>query len=329
VLRAATVAERQVERLVRIVDDLLDVSRVSRGRIDIRPEPVDVAGAIERALESARPLLAARRHTVAWQTPDPPLSVLADPLRFEQMLVNLLTNAAKYSEPDGRVEITAIADEGQVEIGVRDRGVGLEPEELEAIFELFVQIDDSLSRSEGGLGIGLPLVRQLAKLHGGTVHATSPGRGQGSVFVLRLPRSLVPGRGQAAPAPVSHAAPPRRRILLVDDNQDAVELMSDVLRARGHHVEVAHDADEALALAGRESFEIAFLDIGLPGVSGYALAPRLRQALAPRPCVLVAVTGYGQPEDVSAARAAGFDHHFVKPVSLAQLEALINSQTPG
>jgi CheY-like chemotaxis protein/anti-sigma regulatory factor (Ser/Thr protein kinase) len=258
---------------------------------------------------------------VVWERPPAGLTVQADPLRFEQMLVNLLTNAAKYSEPEGRIEVTAAADGDMVEIGVRDQGLGLDPEALEAIFELFVQVDDSLSRSEGGLGIGLPLVRQLAMLHGGTIHATSEGRGKGSLFVLRLPR------GEGAPVARSSAVPaPRargRRILLVDDNEDAVELMRDVLTARGHHVQVAHDAEEALELARDEKFEIAFLDIGLPGVSGYSLAPKLRAALAPEECFLVAVTGYGQPEDVSQAKAAGFDRHFVKPVSLSQLEALI------
>jgi signal transduction histidine kinase len=349
--RTGGIIQRQVERLVRIVDDLLDVSRVSRGRIEIRPEPVDVAVAIERALESSQPLLDARRHRIDWTRPATPLYALADPVRFEQMLTNLLTNAAKYSGEEGRIVVQAYVDGETVVVSVKDNGIGIAVDMLDSIFELFVQIDDSLSRSEGGLGIGLPLVRQLAQMHGGTVTAVSPGPGRGSEFILRLPaaqasriletpisavarkpaRTETPARAAkpaAAPAPsggrpatatASKVKP--RRVMLVDDNQDVVELIAHALTVRGHDVRSCYDGLEAVKVAQEFQPEVAFLDIGLPGIDGYEVARRLR-ALG-RGMLLVAITGYGQPEDQTRAMDAGFDEHVIKPVSLTTVEEFL------
>jgi PAS domain S-box-containing protein len=338
--RAGGIIHRQVERLVRIVDDLLDVSRVSRGRIEIRPEPVDVSVAVERAIESTQPLIDARRHRLDWTRPPAPLFVHADPVRFEQMMTNLLTNAAKYSGEQGRITVVATADGDTVVVSVKDDGIGIAVDMLDSIFELFVQIDDSLSRSEGGLGIGLPLVRQLAQMHGGTVSAVSAGPGRGSEFILRLPvarparagagnghgaagkdgtAAAAPGRANGPAANVSAAA--RRRVLLVDDNQDVVELIAHALTARGHEVRACFDGLEALRVARDFAPEVAFLDIGLPGIDGYEVARRLREQSSRM--LLVAITGYGQPEDMSRALAAGFDEHAIKPVSLTTVERFL------
>jgi signal transduction histidine kinase len=316
--RAGNVVLRQVERLVRIVDDLLDVSRVSRGRIEIRPEAVDVGAAIDRALESTSHMLEVRRHTLVWERPAQPLWVRADPLRFEQMLTNLLTNAAKYTGTAGQIVIAARADGEFVEVAVRDNGIGIAPSKLDSIFELFVQIDDSLSRSEGGLGIGLPLVRQLALIHGGTVLALSEGLGKGSEFVVRLPAARAPER----PA-VKVVRPPSRprRVLLVDDNIDAVELICHGLERRGHKVAQAHDGISAIGVADDFAPEVAFLDIGLPGCDGYEVARQLRARMPA--CRLIAVTGYGRPEDAARALDAGFDMHLVKPVTFEAVERIL------
>jgi signal transduction histidine kinase len=320
---AGGVILRQAERMVRIVDDLLDVSRVSRGRIEIRPEPVDVAAAVDRALESTQPLVAARGHEIAWERPTQGLWVSADPLRFEQMLTNLMTNAAKYSGTHGHIQVAARADGEFVEVAVRDNGIGIAPSQLESIFELFVQIDDSLSRSEGGLGIGLPLVRQLAQMHGGTVLALSEGLGKGAEFVVRLPAAQAPAVVKPRPAKAPGRA---RRVLLVDDNVDAVELISHGLRRRGHTIASAHDGIEAISVAADFGPEIAFLDIGLPGLDGYELARRLRASMPG--CRLIAVTGYGRPEDAARALEAGFDLHLVKPVTFEAVEKILAADDP-
>jgi PAS domain S-box-containing protein len=320
--RAGTIIHRQVERMMRIVDDLLDVSRVSRGRIEIRPEPVNVAVAIEQAIESTQPLVEARKHTLVWHPPAKPMWVQADPLRFEQMLTNLLTNAAKYTGERGEIQVQVRTDGDAIVVSVKDNGIGIPAESLDSIFELFVQIDDSLSRSEGGLGIGLPLVRQLATMHGGSVHALSAGPGKGSELILRLPAAKTAGVRAPSSPPASAKVP--RRVLLVDDNEDIVELIAEALTMGGHEVRTSTDGNRALEVAREFRPDVAFLDIGLPGADGYEVARQLRAQLPD--ALLIAVTGYGQPEDKKRARAAGFDQHLIKPVSLEVVETLLASK---
>jgi PAS domain S-box-containing protein len=320
--RTSGVILRQVERLIRIVDDLLDVSRVSRGRIEVRPEAVDVATAVERALESSHHLIKLHQHEVDWTPPQPPLAVKADPVRFEQMLTNLLTNAAKYTPDRGAIHVAARADGEFIEVAVRDDGMGIPPGSLESIFDLFVQIEDSLSRSEGGLGIGLPLVRSLATLHGGTVTAHSGGIGKGAEFVLRLPASATkPAVKETKVA----GKTPVRRVLLVDDNVDVIELIGAMLTRRGHVVKLLHDGLEAVAHGAGFTPDVALVDIGLPGCDGYEVARQLRPQLPQT--LLVAVTGYGRPEDAQRAHEAGFDRHIVKPITFDAVEQLLDEST--
>jgi len=318
--RAAGIAHRQASRLTRIVDDLLDVSRLNRGRIEIHPEPVNVASAVQRAVETLQPFLDTRNHTLTLSVP-PALWVNADVVRFDQILTNLVHNAAKYTEPHGQLSVSAEPDGRQVVISVRDSGLGIRKDMLEAIFDMFVQVDDSLHRPQGGLGIGLALVKQLAEIHGGSIEAKSAGVGRGSEFRLHLPSARSTS---VQPAPPARQAPQRKlRVLLVDDNQDAVELLSEAIALAGHDVRVAHEGHAALELARSFAPEVVLLDIGLPNVDGYEVARRLRAELQLDDALLVALTGYGQPEDIERATRAGFDKHFVKPVSIEMVDQLL------
>lgn len=314
--RMQALAQRQAGNLARLVDDLLDVSRVTRGAIDLRPEPVDLGEVVERALESVQGLVGEKQHEInvdAAQT-----TVLADPARLEQVVINLLSNAAKYTPTGGRIGVTVEGRAGQAVLRVRDTGIGLEPELLGRVFELFGQGRRGLARSEGGLGIGLTIVRTLVQMHGGEVEARSEGRGRGSEFVVRLPLAQAPARRPDEGGKISEPAEPRR-VLVVDDNTDAADTLALLLRQAGHAVAVAHDGAEALAQAAVIKPQVALLDIGLPGMDGYELAQRLREHPATAGAALAAVSGYGQPEDQARTRAAGFDAHFVKPVNFDRL----------
>ena len=313
---------RQSRHLARLVDDLLDVSRFSRGRIELRREPVELRRAVEGAVESVRPHLELRRQTLAVMLPDEPLWLDADLTRIEQILANLLHNAAKYSEPGGRIELAAERQGAEVLVGVRDDGAGIAPELLPRVFDLFVQGERSLARSRGGLGIGLTLVRSLVERHGGTIEAASEGPGRGSELRVRLPLLAAPERREPSAAPAT-AAEARTRVLLVEDNLDAAESLAELLRIWGHEVELAHDGAAALRAALEVRPEVVLLDIGLPGMDGYEVASRLRATPGLAGVRLVAVTGYGQESDRRRARLAGFDHHLVKPVDLDRLRALL------
>jgi len=320
---------RQVVHLAHLVDDLLDVARITRGSIDLRMQEADVQKIVAEAVETSRPLVEARGHELAVSLPPEPLRVSGDPVRLTQVLTNLVNNAAKYTPDGGSISVAAEADGDEVVVRVCDTGAGIAREMLARVFDLFVQADRSLDRAQGGLGIGLTLVRRLVEMHEGTVQAFSEGLGMGSEFVVRLP-ALVGGRpaaGSAAgPPEETAAAEPEsssRRILVVDDNTDAAATLAMLLRIGGHEVKVAHDGNAALETAGAFRPEVVLLDIGLPGLDGYEVARRLRSRPETEQSLLVAVSGYGQEDDKRRSREAGFDHHLVKPVDFAALRAVI------
>ncbi|HWU90589.1 MAG TPA: ATP-binding protein, partial [Kofleriaceae bacterium] len=315
------IIERQVDHVVRLVDDLLDIARITRGKVELRRQVVELEGAVAKAIEIATPLLEQRRHHLAVDVPHG-LPVDADPMRLSQVVANLLTNAAKYTPKGGRIEVRATREDDRAVLAVRDNGAGIPRELLPQIFELFVQGARASDRRDGGLGLGLALVDNLVRLHGGEVSAASDGPGTGSTFVVRLPLAHPAAPAEpsavAAPAPV----PGGRRVLLVDDNVDAAELLALALRSEGHRVDIAHDGLQALALADELEPEVAVLDIGLPVMDGYELAVRLRERHAR--CALIALSGYGQPSDQRRSRAAGFELHLIKPVDYPALVAAIS-----
>jgi signal transduction histidine kinase len=321
----AAVIQRQGRHMARLLDDLLDTSRITYGKIALRPEPFDLAAVLGKAVETSRPLLDARRHTLSVELPPEPLGVRADPTRLEQVFANLLNNAAKYTDPGGRIVLQAGREGAEVVVRVRDNGVGIARDMLVRVFEPFAQADHSLDRTQGGLGIGLTLVRRLVEMHGGRVEAHSAGPCQGSEFVVRLPA----GKVGLSPANPPGAAPPAasRRILLVEDNADVREMLAELLRLGGHTVETAPDGPSGIALARANRPDLALIDIGLPGLNGYEVARQLRAALDGQPLRLVALTGYDQPEDRRRALEAGFDAHLIKPVDLAKLERLLQQGT--
>jgi signal transduction histidine kinase len=315
-VRELGIIERQVQHLVRLVDDLLDVSRITRGMIRLRKERVELAPVVSKAVEMASPLLEQREQHLIVDVPATDCLLDADKDRLAQVIANLLTNAAKYTPPRGHIRVSAALEghnsDRAMTIRVQDDGRGMAPELLAVVFDMFVQGNRPIDRSEGGLGLGLTLVRTLVELHGGTVTAHSAGVGQGSEFVIRLPcAAAAEDRADAMAAPPA-ATGPRRRVLVVDDNADVVEVVSELLRISGYEVAVAHDPAEALRVAGPFQPDVAVLDIGLPVMDGYELARRLR--LGNPGLRLVAVTGYGQAQDRERSRSAGFQEHLVKPI---------------
>jgi signal transduction histidine kinase len=342
---AVGIIERQVGHMVRMVDDLLDISRINRGKIRLRREMIDLGSVVTQAIEASRPDIDARHHELAVVLPPIPPRVDGDPTRLAQVLTNLLNNAAKYTEPGGRIRLAVETDEGppphgDAVIRVRDTGIGIPPDMLTAVFDLFAQVDNSLDRSEGGLGIGLTLVRRIVDLHGGSVHAHSEGPGRGSEFVIRLPLARrTPdgcddgarnGRGSTK-AGETHGRS-ARRLLIVDDNADGADSLARLLQLEGHAVRVVHDGQTAITAADEFRPEIVVLDIGLPGMDGFEVARRIRGRADGPNLVLVALTGYGGENDRALSRAAGFDHHLVKPVELEALRrvlALDGAGAPG
>ncbi len=319
--RERDVIERQVQYLVRLVDDLLDVSRITRGKVRLEKEPVELAAVIARALEVAMPLYEQRSHALSVEVAREGLLVEADPVRLAQVFANLLTNAAKYTDPGGRIAVQARRDGGRVVVSVRDSGMGIAREMLPTVFDMFVQGERGLDRSQGGLGIGLTVARTLVELHGGTIAAHSAGLGRGSEFVVALPAAAPAPRRPAEAPPSPAATRASLRILIVDDNGDAAEILAEALRGLGHEVAVAHDGAEALSIAPSWRPEAAILDIGLPAMDGYELARNLTELLDPPPR-LIAMSGYGQEGDQSRSREAGFEVHLVKPVDLGDVAAL-------
>jgi PAS domain S-box-containing protein len=317
---------RQLRRIVRLVDDLLDVSRITTGKIQLRRKREQLAAMVAHALETVRPLIDSRRHELSVTLPTEAIWLDADPVRIEQVLANLLGNAAKYTEPGGRICLTVEQEGDRAVIHVKDTGVGIRPDMLNRIFDLFVQADRTLDRALGGLGIGLTLVRKLVEMHGGTVEAFSEGIGKGSEFVVRLPtvpevKELQPeARPEKAKREQAHL-----RILIVDDNEDTAESLAMLLRLYGHEVWAEHTGPKALEIARAEQPDVMLLDIGLPGMDGYEVARRVRQEEELRDVRLVAMTGYGQEKDRQRSEAAGFDYHLVKPVDPIKLQDLFAS----
>jgi two-component system CheB/CheR fusion protein len=321
--RAGDMIERQVEHLARLVEDLLDVSRITRGKIRLHKEPIELAPTLARAVETSRPLIDARQHELTVTLPAEPVTIDGDATRLAQVISNLLHNAAKYTEEGGHIWLTADRSPGEAVVRVRDNGLGIPAELLPHVFDLFTQGDRSLARSEGGLGIGLTLVKNLVELHDGSVEARSEGPGRGSEFVVRLPtleRRTDRCDGEAAD---SRPRPTPRRVLVVDDNEDAAESLAILLRIEGHEVRTAHDGLAALDVARAFQPEVILLDIGLPRVSGYEVARRFRAEEGVTKALLIAVSGYGQAEDRRQSREAGFDAHLTKPADPAVLYALV------
>jgi PAS domain S-box-containing protein len=338
------VIDRQVGHMSRLLDDLLDVSRITRGTLEVRKTRVDLASVVDSAIEMARPLIDAHRHTLHVDLPREPLPLDADPLRLAQVIGNLLTNAAKYTKPGGKIELAARRDGDAVAVRVADNGVGLTPESLARIFQMFVQIAPPLDRAEGGLGIGLALAKGLVQLHGGSIEARSAGPCLGSEFTVRLPLAAVGGlplaaaagaaAAQQVPASIEPAvqppasAPPRPRpaaglkIVVADDNRDAASSLAAVLELDGHRVEVVHDGAHALHALERSRPDVGLLDVGMPELNGYEVARRARAEPWGNAVTLVAITGWGQKEDRDRALAAGFDQHWVKPIDPSAALAL-------
>jgi PAS domain S-box-containing protein len=327
VMETADMMERQVVHLVRLVDDLLDLSRVITGKIRLEKQPVDVNSFIDRAVEEIQPTIDARGHSLMIARPSQPVIVDGDIVRLSQAISNLLSNAAKYSDSPCQIWLMVEIDKQDAVIRVRDQGIGMEPEELSRVFNLFAQGDVSLSRTRGGLGIGLTLVKRIVELHGGSVAATSPGRSQGTEMIVRLPLSTA-GAIPPKPQPAgSHRASDdaRRRILVVDDNVDAALSVGQLLKKWGHDVTTAFSGPDAIEKARAMRPQFVLLDIGMPGMSGYDVARRLRSDQDLEGMVITALTGYGQAEDRRRSREAGFNHHLTKPPDPDQLAALLQS----
>ena len=326
---ARDIMERQVDQMVRLIDDLLDVSRVSRGKIKLNRETLDVQAIIMDALEVCRPQITAASHQLDIRLPDQSVKIEGDRTRLVQVLCNLLSNAAKYTAPGGRIAVEAAIEGGHVAIAVTDNGVGIPADMLGKVFEMFTQVEGTLERSQGGLGIGLTLVRRLVELHGGTVEASSDGAWRGSRFIVRLPRSVrVAALASAATRPAGpRGAPRRHRILVADDNKDAADSLASMLRLAGHEVAIAYDGRDAVSLAQDFRPDVALLDIGMPRMNGYDTALAMRSQPQSAPAVLFALTGWGQPDDKRRSRAAGFDHHFVKPLDPAEFERILAEKT--
>jgi CheY-like chemotaxis protein/anti-sigma regulatory factor (Ser/Thr protein kinase) len=319
------VIERQVTHLAGLVDDLLDVSRITQGKITLHREAVELGKVIEHSLEIVRPLVDSKRHSLAVQMPETPIWVFGDFSRLSQIFSNVLHNAAKYTGDNGAIELKVEVDRGTVAVRVRDNGIGIDSQFLPHVFEVFTQGYRGLDRSQGGLGVGLAVVRRLVELHQGEVAVSSDGAGHGTEVSVMLPciSEVVPHAGREAQSAARQSG---KRILVVDDNADAAESIAVFMRIEGHEVKTVTDAIQALGCIEVFAPQVAIVDIGLPGMNGYELAANIRSnAQLERP-VLIALTGYGQAEDFDRSRDAGFDHHFVKPADLKAIQEVIETE---
>ncbi len=319
--KAHEVVERQARHMVRLVDDLLDVSRITRGRVELRRERVDLRTVVENAVQTALPGMEAKGHRVHLAQAEGEIPLDADPARLEQVVTNLLSNAARYTAPGGEVWVRVRAEGEDAQVSVRDSGQGIPADMLRRVFDLFVQLNPGIDRAKGGLGLGLTLVKNLVELHGGAVSAHSDGPGRGSEFTVRLPIAVGLASGRPARTVERSAAQTGRRVLVAEDNDDAREFLRDLLQLWGHQVDVAEDGLRAVELGCRGSYDLALVDIGLPGMSGFEVARRIRASGCHTP--LVALTGYGQPEDRRKALESGFDEHRVKPLDTEELKVLL------
>ena len=326
VARVREMLERQVQHMVHLIDDLLDIARISSGKLDLRRVRADVTAILGNAVETSMPLIESRQHRLAIDIPAQPLPAEVDVTRIAQVVSNLLNNAAKYTPPGGDIRLAARAERGEIVVTVTDSGVGIATESLGSVFDMFAQIDRDVDRAQGGLGIGLSLVSRLVRMHGGSVSAASGGAGQGSTFEIRLPlaeHALPPAAVPAAPDLAVASA--GRRVLVVDDNHDAASTLAMILDAIGHHASVADGGAEALALVAQQRPDAIFLDIGMPGMDGYDTARALRARPGMQDVVLIALTGWGAADDRIRSREAGFNHHLTKPVELSAVQAILDS----
>lgn len=332
---ASEIIDRQVQAMSRLIDDLMDVSRINQGKIELRVECVELVHVLRDAIETSRPLIDKCEHDLVLVLPDQALLVDADPIRLAQVFLNLLNNAAKYMDPGGRIELTAFQEHAEVVVMVKDTGIGIPVERLESIFEMFSQVDTALSRAQGGLGIGLTLTQSLIEMHGGSVEARSKGLGHGSEFMVRLPlASSKHGEPGTELAVDMHAVPPplgrELRILVADDNQDAAAALAMLLEIMGHTVRQAHDGEAVLEETRDFDPQLVLLDIGMPKLNGYEACRKIRIAPGGAVRTLVAITGWGQPDDLRASKDAGFDHHLVKPVDpYLLLDLIANLKASG
>ncbi|MDN3919480.1 hybrid sensor histidine kinase/response regulator [Roseateles violae] len=321
--------QRQVEHMARLVDDLMEVSRITRGKIELRMDAVPLEAVLNDAIEQSRPYIRGAGHQLDRQLPARPLLLRGDAVRLTQIFANLLNNAAKYTAAGGRIGIAARELDGEARIEVSDTGMGIEPSMLDSVFDMFVQANGSARRAQGGLGIGLTLVKSLVELHGGRVAARSAGLGQGSTVVVHLPL-LEPDQAGAAPAPLNGSAagpapePGDQTVLIVDDNHDAADTLAELLGALGARPAIAYSGAQALRLVHEQMPRLAILDLGMPDMDGYELARRLRELPRGADILLVALSGWGQADDRERAAAAGFDRHLLKPAELEQLRALLD-----
>jgi signal transduction histidine kinase len=325
---ASEVIDRQVHGLGRLIDDLMDISRINQGRIELRRRQVALDAVLAEAVETIQPQIDGSGHKLTIVQPPARLLLDADPARLSQALMNLLSNAAKYTDPGGQIEVRVVAEGGTALVAVRDNGMGIQPHRLEEVFEMFSQEEPALSRAKGGLGIGLALTRRLVQLHGGNVTARSEGLGKGSEFLVRIPvvGSQPVTEAETVPAPAAATAAVGLRILVADDNFDAAETLGVLLEVMGHEVRQVHDGEAAALEAERFDPHLVLLDIGMPKLNGYETCRRIRSQPSGATRTLVAVTGWGQPQDVQQARDAGFDHHMVKPLDIGELVKLIDAR---
>jgi CheY-like chemotaxis protein len=324
---AREVIERQVTQLVRLVDDLLDVARAACGQLELRRETVAIDQVVHDAVEAGRPLLERGGHELHLALPAPTLMVHGDPARLAEIVINLLNNAAKYTPGGGQVWIAAEREGSHVLVKVRDTGVGIAPEALPGIFQMFTQVDTTRDRAQGGLGVGLALARRLAELHGGELTASSAGLDRGSEFVLKLPAAEAhASEPRPMPYPGGEMRGPGMRVLVVDDSEDSAESLAMLLRLGNHTVATAHDGPSALERFGAFVPEVVILDIGLPGMDGYEVAQRIRTLPHGGEVTLIALTGWGRDEERARAFSSGFDHHLTKPVAVEALQRLLAAQ---
>jgi PAS domain S-box-containing protein len=321
------VISRQVHHMSLLLDDLLDISRITRGTLELRLEDTELADILEAAVETARPVIDAKGHKFKIEAPDESVQFMADPLRLAQILSNLLTNAAKYTDPGGEIQLRVACDRQSIVFAVKDSGIGIPAQALKNIFEMFSQVKSTRDRSEGGLGIGLSLTRGLVDLHGGRIEARSAGPGFGSEFIVRLPRRDSRTQPGLVPTAVDEEQIASRRVLIADDNRDAAETLAMLLQIEGHEVHVVHDGRAAVSAFTDFNPEVALLDIGMPELSGYEVARRVRENVHGQTVTLIALTGWGQERDKEQALAAGFNHHFTKPVEPARISKILRSLT--
>jgi PAS domain S-box-containing protein len=326
--QACGIMDRQVSQMVRLVDDLLDVARIASGKLELRKERVELGTVVKHAVEASRPTIEQKGHELSVTLPPQPVYLDADPVRVTQALLNLLNNAANYTEPGGRIWLTVERHGSDAVVTVQDTGIGIAADKLSRVFDMFTQVNQAPGRSSAGLGLGLTLVKRLTEMHGGRVEVDSEGPGKGSRFTVRLPVAIGPAREARSPSPRT-GGPPRCRILAVDDNRDSADSLAMMLRLLGHSVQTAYDGVEAVKTAEAFHPEVVLLDLGLPRLSGYEAARRIRQQPGGDAMILFAMTGWGQEEDRRRSQEAGFNFHLVKPVTAADLEKLLTKLMPA